>query len=65
MNCDPTALVLYTHWLHAGKLTFIINPAACLSFEVFIIHTSLWVFCIPGSRDAELDTTFILSNYST
>lgn len=50
VSCDPMALVLYTQWLHAGKLTFIINPAACLSFEVFIIHTLLWVFCIHGEQ---------------
>ena len=51
VSCDPMPLVLYTHWLHAGKLTFIINPAACLSFEVYIIHASLWVYCIPGSME--------------
>lgn len=46
---NPAPLGLYTSRLHTGKLTFIINPAACLSFEVFIIHDSLWVYCIPGS----------------
>lgn len=68
VSCDPMPLVLYTHWLHAGKLTFIINPAACLSFEVFIIHVSLWVYCIPWEhwgRDAELVSTLTLGNYST
>lgn len=49
-------LVLYTHWLHAGKLTFIINPAACLSFEVFIIHASLWVYYIPGSMEGGMQS---------
>lgn len=48
VNCDPMAPVLYTGWMHTGKLTFIINPAAWLSFEVFIIHTPLWVFSKPG-----------------
>lgn len=48
VNCDPMAPVLYTGWMHAGKLTFVINPAGCLSFEVFIIHMPLWVFSKPG-----------------
>lgn len=56
VSCDPMPLVLYTHWLHTGKLTFIINPAACLSFEVFIIHASLWVYCIPGEQEAEIQS---------
>lgn len=64
---NPALLGLYTQRLHTGKLTFIINPAACLSFEVLIIHASLWVCCIPGSikRDAVPLSTFPLSIHHT